>query len=55
VNQQLQPYEQIQAQAVQAMWLQYVIGGLLAIGMIAGGVAQVLDAAMQAYREYKGA
>ena len=45
MNQQIQPHEQIQAYAVQAMWLQTTIGVLMVIGMICLGLAEVIKAA----------
>ena len=45
MNQQTQTQEQIQAYAVQALWVQQAIGVLLAIGMICYLIADVLKAA----------
>lgn len=45
MNQQIQPQEQIQSQAVQALWIQTTIGALMVIGMICLGLAEVIKAA----------
>ena len=45
MNQQIQPQEQIQAYAVQALWVQQAVGVLMVIGVICLGLVEVIKAA----------
>lgn len=51
MNQQIQPQEQIQAYAVQALWLQTAISIVMAIGIICLGIGEVMKAATEVMKK----